>query len=144
MDYFNMRLFELLDDRCNYTDDEVSIQELRSLESQLDTLFGRLFVDVELTGRHFLDRINDDRNYPYINICELKEIFKKFFMEHQKFLRNAKDGFEGVITDINTNINMPFIIKYDPRNKEFDLIMKTIMRKKDFKTSSPTLKVNSA
>jgi len=45
------------------------------------------------------------------------------------------------LNDTQTDINLPFVLKWDERNKEFDLISKTIMRKKDFKTSGPKLKV---
>ena len=35
----------------------------------------------------------------------------------------------------NGYLNSPFVIEYDPRSKELDLTMKTIMRKKGFETS---------
>ena len=35
---------------------------------------------------------------------------------------------------MTTDINMPFVIKYDRRNGELDLIAKTVMRKKSFRT----------
>ena len=42
---------------------------------------------------------------------------------------------------MQTDINMPFVLKYDRRTQEFDLIAKTVMRKKGFKTTSDVLSV---
>ena len=41
---------------------------------------------------------------------------------------------EAVIYDVSSKINIPFILVYDSRNNEIDLVSKTIMRKHDFKT----------
>ena len=43
---------------------------------------------------------------------------------------------QAVIQDMRTDLNSPFVIEYDPRSKELDLTMKTIMRKKGFETSN--------
>ena len=51
------------------------------------------------------------------------------------------DDAEAVIRDMQTDINMPFVLAYDDRNKEIDLVAKTIMRKKDFKTSNKRLDI---
>jgi hypothetical protein len=51
------------------------------------------------------------------------------------------DDAEAVLHDLQTDINMPFVLQWDEKSKEFDLIAKTIMRKKDFKTNDPKLKV---
>jgi len=46
-----------------------------------------------------------------------------------------------VLNDTQTDLNLPFVLKWDEKSQEFDLISKTIMRKKDFKTSNQKLKV---
>lgn len=38
---------------------------------------------------------------------------------------------------------MPFALRWDPRNQELDLIAKTVMRKKDFKTPNQEFRVES-
>ena len=48
---------------------------------------------------------------------------------------------EAVLKDMQTDINMPFVLKYDKRNQEFELVAKTVMRKKGFKTSNQTLSI---
>ena len=47
---------------------------------------------------------------------------------------------QAVITDMETDINMPFVLNVD-RSGMLDLVAKTVMRKKDFKTSNPKLNV---
>ena len=47
---------------------------------------------------------------------------------------------EAVITDMETDVNMPFVLNLD-RNGMLDLVAKTVMRKKDFKTKDQKLKV---
>ena len=47
---------------------------------------------------------------------------------------------EAVITDMETDVNMPFVLNLD-RNKMLDLVAKTVMRKKDFKTKDQKLRV---
>jgi hypothetical protein len=127
-----MLLIELFEDICPDDDKEVTILELRELERYLDQLFKAVSIDVDLTGRHFIERVNDVRNGRQITICELREIFKAFYREHNQKFKSFDDGFQAVIQDFNTNINLPFIIRYDEKNKELDLIAKTIMRKKNF------------
>ena len=39
-----------------------------------------------------------------------------------------------LLKDMKTNINIPFVMRYNPRSKLFELISKTIMRKKNFLT----------
>jgi hypothetical protein len=44
---------------------------------------------------------------------------------------------EAVLNDMQTDINMPFVLKWD--GKELDLIAKTVMRKQNFGTPDPKL-----
>ena len=43
--------------------------------------------------------------------------------------------------DMKTDINVPFVLNWDKKSQEFDLMSKTIMRKGDFKTSNQKLSV---
>jgi hypothetical protein len=46
-----------------------------------------------------------------------------------------------VIADMASNINMPFVLNWDRDREELDLVAKTVMRKKNFMTNNPKLKV---
>ena len=48
---------------------------------------------------------------------------------------------EAVIKDMRTDINMPFVLNF--KSGELELVAKTIMRKKNFKTPNPELAVES-
>lgn len=118
----------------------VSRTELNNLESELDKLFANIGMDIEFTG-HFLDRTNDSRNKKQITIGELRAMFKKSYDRYKDKFGTFKDGYEAVLLDFNNNINIPFVLKYDKKNNELDLISKTIMRTKNFKTRNKKLKV---
>ena len=49
--------------------------DLQKLEDYADRLFSRVGIDVAFT-RHFLDRVNDERNQKQITVGELIRIFK--------------------------------------------------------------------
>ena len=66
-------------------------------------------------------------------MCIRDRSFKKYGKQIPKLGNDA----QAVLNDIKTDINMPFVLKWD--GKEFELIAKTIMRKKDFKTSNKKL-----
>ena len=57
-----------------------------------------------------------------------------------KRIRKFSPGAEAVIKDMRADINMPFVINID-RNGMLDLVAKTVMRKRDFKTTSMELPV---
>jgi len=121
-------------------EDYVTPSELKRLEGELDNLFQSVGVDVEFT-KHFLDRVNDERNEKDITIEELRNIFKKIYAQYKDRLVKYKDGFEAVFRNNPTDINIPFVIGWDNENNELDLINKTVMRKKNFQTSNPMLYV---
>ena len=50
---------------------------------------------------------------------------------------------QAVIADMNSDVNIPFVLTIDKKNNELDLIAKTVMRKKDFRTSKPVLRVEN-
>ena len=121
--------------KINEVDKEITQSDLEALETFADRIFGKVGIDVEFT-RHFLDRVNDERNGKQITASELTRLFKQ---EHKKWGKPiAKMGpdAEAVMKDLSTDINMPFALVWDKENEELDLIVKTVMRKKDFKTSN--------
>jgi hypothetical protein len=42
---------------------------------------------------------------------------------------------------MKADINMPFVLNWDHFSQEFDLVAKTVMRKKNFKTRSKKLRI---
>lgn len=121
---------------------EVTMSQLTNLEKELDNVFNTIGVDIEFT-KHFFERVNDERNERDITIDELRMIFKEVYSEYKNKLKKYGAGFEGVFKNPPTSINIPFILNWDKENQELDLITKTVMRKKDFKSTTPVLPVGS-
>lgn len=128
---------------CPTSNEPVSKADLNKLEAALDKLFKKIGLDIEFT-RHFLDRLNDARNKKQITICELSRLFYKVFKKYGMSLANIKNvDMEAVLNDISTEINVPFVMKMNRKNGALELVSKTIMRKKDFKTPDKKLRVES-
>tara|TARA_R110000803_G_scaffold111305_3_gene179743 strand:+ start:2694 stop:3080 length:387 start_codon:yes stop_codon:yes gene_type:complete len=123
-----------------YIREKISQQDLDQVEKFADRIFAKVGIDVEFT-RHFIDRVNDARNKKDITPAELTRLFKQTFNKHGKKIPQLGPDAEGVLKDMQTDINMPFVLKWDKETQEFELIAKTIMRKKGFKTSSDILSV---
>jgi len=120
--------------------EEVTQADLRSIEQYADKLFKAIGIDVGFT-RHFLDRVNDERNRKQITTDELTALFKKTFEKHGKKIPKLGPDAEAVINDMQSDINMPFVLKWDRDSEELDLVAKTVMRKKNFMTSNQKLTV---
>ena len=118
----------------------ISDGDLVQLEKELDRIFAFIGVDIVFT-RHFMDRVKDVRNQQEITIDELRNIFKNVYRKYSDQLKQYGDGFEGVFKDRPTDLNIPFAIAWDKSNGELDLVNKTIMRKKNFRTTSRILSV---
>lgn len=118
------------------TEQELTKQDLDSIEKYADRLYKSVGIDIEFT-RHFLDRVNDERNKKQITVAELIRMFKQSRKTHGKKIAQLGPDAEAVLNDMQTDVNMPFVLKWD--GKELDLIAKTVMRKKDFKTPDTKL-----
>ena len=114
--------------------------DLQKLEDYADRLFSRVGIDVAFT-RHFLDRVNDERNQKQITVGELIRIFKQEYKYYGKKIAQLGPDAEAVMKDMKTDVNIPFALQWDNKNNELDLIAKTVMRKKDFKTPDPEFAV---
>ncbi len=119
---------------------EVRKSDLDQLERYADRLFASLGIDVEFT-KHFLDRVNDERNVKQITPSELTRLFKQTYKKHGKTIAKLGPDAEAVINDMKTDINMPFVLNL--KGGELELVAKTVMRKKDFKTSNRKLSFES-
>lgn len=118
-----------------FISEQVSADALKKVEVYADKLFSKLNIDVEFT-KHFAERINDSRNGKDINSAELVKLFRETFKKHGKKIAKLPDGANKVIRDMSDDINMPFVFKWDEKSQEWELIAKTIMRKKNFKSSN--------
>lgn len=127
-------------DLSNGKEDEVSASDLKRLEKYLDDLFEKIGMDVEFT-KHFLDRVNDTRNEKQITIPELRNLFQSAFQKYKNQFVKFGDKFQAVLKDTHTDINIPFVLQWDSKKGEMDLVSKTVMRKKNFKTPNKELKV---
>jgi len=116
--------------------EEITKPQLDSIEKYADGLFNKLGIDIEFT-RHFLDRVNDKRNKKPITTAELIGMFKRLYKKHGKPLSKIDDDFNAVVKDFNNNINIPFAINVT--DDDIEMYAKTVMRKKDFKTSTPVI-----
>ena len=113
--------------------EDVSQSQLSQVEKYLDKLWAKVGIDVEFT-RHFMDRVNDARNGKPISPAELIKIYREIYKKYGKSISQLKNGVEILLKDMETDINVPVVLKWD--GKEFDMIAKTVMRKKNFKSST--------
>ena len=104
----------------------LSKSDLDGVEKYADRLYAAAGIDVEFT-RHFLDRVNDSRNKKQITVAELIRMFKQSYKKFGKKIAKLGPDAEAVLNDMQTDINMPFVLKWD--GKELDLVAKTVMRK---------------
>ena len=117
--------------------DLIGMKQIQQFEKVVDQLFKKFGIDFKFT-RHFADRMCDERNNPCITLKELAEFIKKIYAKQGKSLKGIA-GAEAVVKDIQKDLNIPVAVTYDQRNDEFDVVMKTIMRKKNFKTPNKVI-----
>jgi len=118
--------------------EEISFSELAQVERFADSLWKSLGVDVNFS-KHFLERVNDERNGKPITAAELIRLFKKEYERNGKKIASMDDP-EAVMKDLLTKINLPFVIKDRANHKE--LVAKTIMRKPNFYTPDKEFTIN--
>lgn len=116
----------------------VTRAQLAAIERFGDRLLKEFGIDIEFT-KHFADRMNDDRNNPRISPQELTDLFIKIADRQGARIRQRRKG-EAVLNDIQKDLNIPVVLKYDAKNDEIDVIHKTVMRKKGFKSRDPFIK----
>lgn len=119
--------------------------QLKIIEQYADALFAEHGIDVEFQnlykGTHFLDRLNDPRNESPVTVEDLKGLFRKVSKRYGDKLGMESPGAQGVLKDMATNVNVPFLLKWDDRDRELDLIPKTIMKKRGFVAKDREYKV---
>ena len=111
--------------------EDISMSQLDVVEKHLDKIWAKVGIDVEFT-RHFHDRVNDARNGKPINTAELLRIYKQIYKRYGKPISQLSKGTEILLKDMSTDINVPVVLRWNGR--ELEMIAKTVMRKKNFKT----------
>lgn len=124
----------------NSINESISSEQMTLVEDYADKLFSELGLDVEFS-KHFRERVNDPRNPKPITAAELIGLFKRAYQKSGKKIAEMPPNAEAVLQDMRTDINTPFIIEYDRRNGELDLVLKTIMRKKNFTTTNEIIPI---
>lgn len=129
---------QYLEEKCEM----ISYNDIKELEKVFSKKFDDFDIDFRFT-RHFSDRVSDDRNNPCITTKELKSLFNRLYMSKRqgRNIFSRWPDMEIVMKDVRNNINIPFSIEYNKSTDEFEVIAKTIMRKKNFKSSGPVVKV---
>ena len=119
--------------------EDVTQKQLQDLEKFGDRLLAKFKIDIEFT-RHFADRMNDARNKPAITVAELQKVFKKIAKRKAVEIRKNPDS-EAVLKDMQADLNLPIVINYDKNKDEYEVVNKTIMRKKNFGTSDKVIEI---
>lgn len=123
------------------TNEDLSRSDVDDIERFADKLYKKLGIDVTFT-KHFMDRVNDERNGKPISGAELVRLFKKEYDRWGKQVAQMGPDEEGTFKDLLTDINLPFVLRWDRDEEELDLIAKTVMRKKNFKTHNQEFPVD--
>jgi hypothetical protein len=113
-------------------EEKISKQEVADFEKFADRLLAKFDIDVRITN-HFMQRLNDMRNDPEIQVTELQRLFKKIAKKKAKDL-TAESDISVVLKDIQSDLNLAVQVEY--KDGEFDVALKTIMRKKNFTTGT--------
>lgn len=145
-----MKISEITQSPKHQPSAEVSQEELELLSDYLDMLWDKMkdknsiktTLDTSFS-RHFLDRVNDIRNGRQITIGELERLFKKSYSTYGKKIVMMGPDHEAVLKDMESDVNIPFVLKWDNSNQKLDLIAKTVMRKKNFHSPDLSLVVES-
>ena len=127
-------------DQIGSLNETVTQNQLDDVEAYLDKLFAAVGIDIEFT-QHFMDRVNDIRNRKPIEPEEIEDLFAKAYEDRGEEIKNLGANAEAVITDMQSDINVPFVLRYNSSSKKLELISKTVMRKLNFKTTDKKLTV---
>lgn len=136
----DMRVSQKDLDQIGSLNETVTQNQLDDVEAYLDKLFAAIGIDIEFT-RHFMDRVNDIRNRKSIEPEEIEDLFTKAYEDRGEEIKNLGANAEAVITDMQSDINVPFVLRYNASSKKLELISKTVMRKLNFKTTGKKLTV---
>jgi len=142
-DYSQYDDYGMDDEQDDFIEDDkpISMDDVIQLKNTSNAFFKKVGIDICFDKGHFLHRINAIRNGKHIKLSELINLYKKEFKKYGKLLSKLPQGYEAVLKDLQTNINVPFVLKWDDENKEMDLVAKTAMRTKNFITRNKVFAV---
>jgi Zn finger protein HypA/HybF involved in hydrogenase expression len=121
--------------------EDLSQADVDGIARFADKLYKKLGIDITFT-KHFMDRVNDERNGKPISGAELVRLFKREYERWGKDVAQMGPDMEGTFKDLSTDINLPFVLRWDRDEEELDLVAKTVMRKKNFKTDNQEFPVD--
>lgn len=104
---------------------------INQIEAFADRVFAKVGIDVNFT-RHFIDRLRT--RDAMITSAELTRLFKQEAKRWGKPIAQMGPEAQGVMKDLKTDVNVPFVLQWDDTNQELDLIAKTVMKKPNFHT----------
>lgn len=119
---------------------QLTQSDLDAVERFADKIFAKVGIDVEFT-KHFIDRVNDIRNNKQITSAELIRLFKLTYKKHGKKIPKLGNAAQAVLHDNQTELNVPFVLKWNEKDQEFMLVSKTVLRKKQFNSTDPQITV---
>jgi hypothetical protein len=128
---------EIMNEMESFILGEMAKQDLDAVEKYADNQLSPEDIELGKETDHFFQRLNDPRNGKPISAPELTGFFKRLARNKKKFIEFIKQYKEFVVNDTKTNINIAFM---KVTNK---LIAKTVMRKADFKSTSPIFKTET-
>lgn len=114
-------------------------RQIIDLEKFADRILEKFDIDVEFS-KHFGERLSDPRNNPSIQISELQKLFRKIERDEGKKVKQA--DHEAVLKDLQSDLNLPFVLNRK-KNGEYEIVLKTIMRKKNFMSTNKEVKYES-
>ena len=123
----------------NILTEYVSMRDLENVEKLADSIFSDVNVDIDFSD-HFIDRVNDPRNGKEIEPKELDDLFIKARKKYGEYIKNMPIDSEKVVKDTQSSINIP-MVAVGKKKQDKIVRAKTIMRKKDFLSNTPILKV---
>lgn len=120
--------------------EQVTQTQLDKIEAAFDKLFAKIGMNVEFS-KHFIDRINDMRNVPEISVDDIIDIFGSAYKKYGRKIAELGADAQAVLKDMETDINIPFVLVHNPKTQQLDMVSKTIMRKHNFHTPDKVLAV---
>jgi hypothetical protein len=117
----------------------VTWNDLKRLESVLDSMFKAAKLDIAFT-KHFWERINGSRGYGgTVTLPEIQDAFRKTYAKHAQQITKHPADWKAIINDVSKDLNMPFSLDWDGNMKK--MVMVTAMKKRNFMSNDPKLKV---
>lgn len=111
---FHPDIIEMVESILIKEENRITKTQLQRIEQYADSLFKQFGIDInfqDLTkGTHFYDRLNDPRNESPITSDELRQLFRKASQKYGHKLGTSSEGIEGVLYDMQTDINLPLLL----------------------------------